>query len=246
MDNLLQKLMVGSSFAAMTMASLYSQAVAQPTAPAPANGVAVEQVTVTGTSIRGTAPVGSNVVTVDSEAIKAQGSTSIQEVLDSVPQISTSNAAPQGVNNNSFFAPQIHQLAGSISNSTLSIVDGLRFVGAGGDSLPDPNIIPTIALERVEVLADGASSTYGSDAVSGVVNFITRKNYEGLELDAQYGFADQYDTTYLAGLWGTRWDKGGVMVAAGFGAVPLSLPGDAATEFTAPYHQRVVEHAPPF
>jgi iron complex outermembrane receptor protein len=215
MNNLLHRLMVGSSFAAMTVATWQSQAVAQPASPQPANAP-VEQVTVTGTSIRGVAPVGSNVVTVDSEAIKSQGSTSIQEVLDTVPQISTSNAAPQGVNNNSFFAPQIHQLAGSISNSTLSIVDGLRFVGAGGDTLPDPNIIPTIALERVEVLADGASSTYGSDAVSGVVNFITRKNYEGLELDAQYGFADQYDTTYLAGLWGTRWDKGSVMVAAGY------------------------------
>ena len=99
------------------------------------------------------------------------------------PGISTANAPPQGVNNNSFFAPQIHQLAGSISNSTLAVVDGMRFVGAGGDTLADPNIIPTAAIQRVEVLADGASSIYGSDAVSGVVNFITRKDYEGLELE---------------------------------------------------------------
>ncbi len=77
-----------------------------------------------------------------------------------MPGISTNGAPPQGTSINSFYAPQIHQLAGSISNSTLTVVDGLRLVGAGGDTLADPNIIPTAAIERVEVLAEGASSVY--------------------------------------------------------------------------------------
>ena len=56
----------------------------------------------------------------------------------------------------------------------------------------DPNVIPTEALARVEVLADGASSIYGSDAVAGVVNFITRKTYEGLEVNGQAGWGKGY------------------------------------------------------
>ena len=60
--------------------------------------------------------------------------------------------------------------------------------------LADPNIIAPLALERVEVLADGASSVYGSDAVAGVVNFITRRNVEGVEATLQTGIADSYGT----------------------------------------------------
>ena len=84
----------------------------------------------------------------------------------------------------------------------------MRFVGAGGDTLADPNIIPIAAIQRVEVLADGASSIYGSDAVSGVVNFITRKDYEGLELRLEAGFADQYNATNGTLLWGTQVGQG--------------------------------------
>ena len=208
MFNLSQKLKLGGSALAM-MAAFSAAAQAQEAGP-------VETVTVTGTSIRGVAPVGSNVITVDQKAIQATGSVNMEQLLNTVTAISTANAPPQGVNNNSFFAPQIHQLAGSISNSTLAVVDGLRLVGAGGDTLADPNIIPTAAIERVEVLAEGASSVYGSDAVSGVVNFITRKDYEGLELNVQAGFADQYNTTSGTFLWGTHWNKGSVLVAGGY------------------------------
>ena len=107
----------------------------------------------------------------------------MEELLNTVPGISTANGAPpQGTSINSFYAPQIHQLG----RLDLQLhPDGGRWpapAGAGGDTLADPNIIPTAAIERVEVLADGASSIYGSDAVSGVVNFITRKSYEGLEM----------------------------------------------------------------
>jgi iron complex outermembrane recepter protein len=215
MEGFRQQLLVGGSWAALVAATSFFScpALAQPAAPPAA---AVEEVTVTGTSIRGTAPVGSNVITVDQEVIQTADAHNMQELLNTIPALSTANAPPQGTNNNSFFQPQIHQLAGSISNSTLSVVDGMRFVGAGGDSLSDPNIIPTIAIQRVEVLADGASSIYGSDAVSGVVNFITRKDYEGLQLDVEGGVADQYNTTTGSLLWGTKWDNGSVMLAGGY------------------------------
>ena len=214
MNGFRQQLLVGGSWAALVAAASFYAPAAW--AQAAANASAVEEVTVTGTSIRGTAPVGSNVITVDQQAIQTAGAKNMQELLNTIPALSTANAPPQGTNNNSFFAPQIHQLAGSISNSTLAVVDGMRFVGAGGDTLADPNIIPTVAIQRVEVLADGASSIYGSDAVSGVVNFITRKDYEGLQLGVEAGFADQYNTTSGSLLWGTKWDKGSVMVAGGY------------------------------
>ena len=66
------------------------------------------------------------------------------------------------------------------------LVDGHRLPPSGvTSSVVDPNNVPAVMLERVEVLAEGASSVYGSDAVAGVVNFITRRNYEGIELKGQ-------------------------------------------------------------
>jgi len=92
--------------------------------------------------------------------------------------------------------------------------------------LPDPSIIPTIAIERVEVIADGSSSTYGSDAVAGVVNFITRNKYDGFMMTAQGGWGDEYDTKDLGLLWGTEWMNGAAMVAYNF-SDKSSLPRTA-------------------
>lgn len=212
MNRLLNRLLVGGSATALVATAPYffvSRANAQEAAAAP-----VEQVEVTGTSIRGTAPVGDNLISVDQTTLQQTAPVSMQQMLNDVPGLSTANGPPQGTSINSFYTPQIHQLAGSVSNSTLTVIDGLRMPGAGGDSLPDPNNIPTYAIERVEVLADGASSVYGSDAVSGVVNFILRKSYDGLLVNAQYGVGNNYgdDTGNL--LWGTSWPTGSAMFAA--------------------------------
>ena len=219
MQGLLANLKFGVSTAALAAAaSIFAMDAAQAQAPAPASDQAVEEVVVTGTSIRGTAPVGSNLITVDQKAIEAAGAVNVQQLLQTVTAISTANAAPQGESVYSYYAPQIHSLAGSASNSTLVIVDGLRLPGGGSQGFveTDPNIIPTIAIQRVEVLADGASSIYGSDAVAGVINFITRKSYEGLQVNVQGGVGDQYTTDNAGLLWGTHWDKGSVMAAFGY------------------------------
>jgi iron complex outermembrane receptor protein len=176
---------------------------------------ALEEVVVTGTSIRGVAPIGSNVVAVGQKEMEATGAVTISQLINTVPAITTANSAPQGENAYSYYSPQIHSLGGSASNSTLVIMDGLRLPGGGTQySETDPNIIPANALERVEVLADGASSVYGSDAVAGVVNFITRRNFEGLQLNVQAGKADEYHDYDADVLWGTRWGAGSVMIAA--------------------------------
>lgn len=216
MTRLFNALLVsGSTAAIIASASLFTPALAQ---PAGAAATPVEEVVVTGTSIRGAATVGSNLITVDPKTIEQTGAVSAQQLLQTVSAISSDNGPPQGENAYSYYAPQIHDLAGSASNSTLVIVDGLRLPGGGqqGYVETDPNIIPTIAIERVEVLADGASSIYGSDAVAGVVNFITRKSYDGLQVNLQEGVANQYNNTYLGVLWGTHTNDTSVMVALGY------------------------------
>ena len=93
-------------------------------------------------------------------------------------------------------------------------MDGMRFpLGGTSHSQPDPSIVPVVAIQRVEVLADGSSSIYGSDAVAGVINFITRTNFEGLQLSAEAGGADNYNKLNASLLWGTSWKDGSVMFA---------------------------------
>ncbi len=151
----------------------------------------VEQVVVTGTNIRGVeAPIGSNLITVDQSAIKQTGAQDLQQVFADIPALTGMNMIGQGQTNNSFVQPTIHQLGGSSSNATMVIIDGHRSpTGATNHTNQvDPNIIPFNMVDHVEILADGSSSIYGSDAVTGVINMITRKEFEGVQLSAQYAF----------------------------------------------------------
>ena len=80
------------------------------------------------------------------------------------------------------------------SNRTLVLINNRRVVGGfGGSPIVDLNIIPTQFIERVDILTGGASSLYGSDAVAGVVNFIYKRNFEGLLLEGQYGITEHGD-----------------------------------------------------
>src|SRR3954470_10127596 len=176
-----------------------------------------KDIIVTGTSIKGVAPVGSNLVSVGRATIEKTAPINLSELTNTVPAISTAGSVAQGENAYSYYSPQIHSLAGSSSNTTLVIVDGLRLPGGGTQfAQTDPNIIPVSAIQRVEVLADGASSVYGSDAVAGVVNFITRRTFDGFEANAQYGFADHYHNSNFSFIWGKKWETGGVYVAGSY------------------------------
>ena len=93
------------------------------------------------------------------------------------------------------YTPTLHGLGASASNGTLILIDGHRLPLSGiNHTLADPSVIAPLAIERVEILPDGASAVYGSDAVAGVLNFITRRNFEGFEGNVQAAFADGYDT----------------------------------------------------
>ena len=211
------------SVAALLTAAILStgSAIAQEL-PAPAEEPAppddqpkLETVLVTGTSIRGATPVGSNMVSVGQDTIEKTAAINLSSLVNTVPSISTSGSLAQGENVFSYYSPQIHSLAGSSSNTTLVVADGLRIPGGGTQfNQSDPNIIPISAIQRVDVLADGASSVYGSDAVAGVVNFITRRTFDGFETNLSKGIADSYDNLDLNMIWGHTWDTGGVYFAS--------------------------------
>jgi iron complex outermembrane receptor protein len=204
------------------------------------DAVIVEEVVVTGTSIRGAAPVGSALVAVGRQEIEKTSATTVQQILKTVPSIVGQGSAGQGsfgsADNSGTNAPTIHGLGASASNSTLILIDGHRIPLTGiNHALTDPNVIAPAAIERVEVLADGASSVYGSDAVAGVINFITRKNFDGLEISGQVGFADKYDTQSANLLWGKRWDDGSALVSYGYSNRSNLLAGDR--DFTKADHR---------
>jgi iron complex outermembrane recepter protein len=175
------------------------------------------EVVVTGTLIRGAAPVGTNMIAVGPEKAQTQGATTANELLATIPQIANLfnnvptarlNVAPNQIQ---VVRPNLRNLSpetGS-SGSTLVLFDGHRIAGVGvTQSAVDPDIIPVGAIERVEVVTDGGSATYGADAVGGVINFITRKRFDGAKVDARYGFADGYHT-YDANLTaGKDWGSG--------------------------------------
>ncbi|NBC36180.1 TonB-dependent receptor [Novosphingobium sp. FSY-8] len=179
---------------------------------------ATAEIIVTGSSIKGVAPVGSNLTTVTRADLETTAAQTVQQVLKSVPAVVGLQAAGQGAfgsaDGSGTNAPTIHGLGASASNSTLILMNGHRIPTSGiNHVLADPNILAPIALERVEVLADGASSVYGSDAVAGVINFITRKNVNGFEANAQTGFGSGYHTYNAGLLFGRTFAEGSFLVA---------------------------------
>lgn len=177
--------------------------------------VVIDDVIVTGTSIRSVPPVGSNLISVTREDIVTQGGANTPDMSASIPQLSSFNTAPQtsagtgpGLGS---FAPAMRALP---ATATLPLMNGRRLVGAGVQvTNPDYPLIPGLAVERIEVVADGASSIYGSDAVAGVVNFITRRRVDGVELSATYGVAEDYDAGNIGVLFGKTWATGSILAA---------------------------------
>src|SRR5688572_9251459 len=209
---------VGNRLRSSILAALGAVAGLQAVAQDASSPTVAEEIVVTGSTLRGVAPVGSNLVTVGREEIENTGAQTVQQILKTVPSVvglqSAGQAAYGSFDGAGTNAPTIHGLGASASNSTLILLNGHRMPVSGiNHVLADPNIIAPLALERVEVLADGASSVYGSDAVAGVVNFITRRSVDGVEASLQTGVADAYETVNAGVLGGTTWDGGSLLVS---------------------------------
>lgn len=173
--------------AAFTPASVFAQDVPQDAQEA---GGEIPVIIVTGSRIpqlnlESPAPV----TVVSSEEIKAQGTTRVEDLLNSLPAVFASQAS--SLSNGADGTASV-DLRGLGTSRTLSLVNGRRLLP--GDPSPtsgsaaDINIIPATMLKQVEVLTGGASSTYGADAVAGVVNFIIDKDFTGFRVDGQYSF----------------------------------------------------------
>ncbi len=225
-------LAAGTAWIALGTAQSFAQtapaSVAVPTAtttavPAPAGAAEltpvpkvqqnIEEVTVTGSRIRGVAPVGSTLIGVSQKDIQDTGAVTVTDALQSVPQISnlgisdTSRVSSGGAGNISY-ASGIN-IRGIGPYATLTLFDGHRLVQSGpSGGLPDPNAIPLLMLSRIELIPDGASAIYGSDAVAGVANLIPKRNADDVELLARYGVADSYSEHIIDAEFAHRWDTG--------------------------------------
>src|ERR1700754_4878569 len=150
----------------------------------------VSEIVVTGTRIpspnlTSIAPV----TTVGNAEIKAQGTIRIEDITNSLPQVFAGQGS--SITNGSNGTATVN-LRGLGSSRTMVLIDGRR----AQPTPADLNFIPAPLVERVDVLTGGASATYGADAVSGVVNFIMLKNFEGVRVDAQYsGYSHENDNS---------------------------------------------------
>ncbi|MEY2168370.1 MULTISPECIES: TonB-dependent receptor plug domain-containing protein [unclassified Rhodanobacter] len=182
----------------------------------------LQAVTVTGTRIRG-GNTPSPVITIGSEQIQQEGFTDLGELIRSVPQNFSGGQNP-GVTVGAIQGDPSNQnvtggsglnLRGLGPDATLTLLNGRRLSYGGFSQAVDISAIPLEAVERVEIVPDGASAIYGSDAVGGVANVILKRDFDGVTVGARYGGATdgglithEYNATA-----GTAWATGGLIVA---------------------------------
>ncbi len=154
-------------------------------------------VTVTGSNIRRAEAEGSNPVQViDAEELATSGKVTVADVLRSI-SANTGNATNETSNSGWASGSAGIGLRGLSQKNTLVLLNGRRLANYGfpanglSDTFVNLNALPLVAVERIEVLKDGASAVYGSDAVAGVVNIITRQNFQGLEVGGSVGTSDE-------------------------------------------------------
>ncbi len=180
------------------------------------------EVVVTGSRIRGGGPAGANIIAISRQDIEASGLASTQEILQALPQNYAGGASEgaaslsnrNGALYNGGYGTGVN-LRGLGNTSTLVLINGDRpAMGGLAGSFADLSLIPSTAVQRVEVLADGASAVYGSDAVAGVVNLVMRDRMDGGEARLRFGSADgDLSQGQAALIIGKVWDQGHVTLA---------------------------------
>lgn len=192
----------------------------QPTPPSKETTTTLDRLEVTGSRIkRADLESAAPVFTIDRQSIEQSGAATVGEFLQRTPAISGAATNPQ-VNNGGGAGTATVDLRGLGVNRTLVLVDGRRWIGSNSNAggAVDVNSIPVTMIERVEVLKDGASAIYGSDAIGGVVNFILRKNFDGLEASAYYGASSRGDagSRKYSVTFGQTSDKGFLLLGASY------------------------------
>ena len=199
----------GGATLAMALASLPAPvALAQPSE-------VIERIVVTGSRIlRQDLVANSPIVTVDSDLLQTTAGIGVESMLNQLPQFMPSltehDSRPLAASANTTPGASTVSLRGLGSQRTLTLIDGRRGMPINATLAVDTNMIPSSAIERVEIISGGASAVYGADAVAGVVNFILKDNFEGLDITARTGMTEEGDgeQTQVSALLGTVIDNG--------------------------------------
>jgi outer membrane receptor protein involved in Fe transport len=190
------------------------------------DGVPIEEILVTGSRIRN-AQNASPIVTITRDEIDRAGYSTVGDVVESLPQnfgagatqdTLTDRAAGGAVGGSvdNITAGQSVNLRGLGTGATLVLLNGRRMSPSGLSArFTDISRIPLSAVERVDVLTDGASAVYGSDAIAGVVNFVLRDNYEGAETRIKYGSdtSDDIAEVMISQAFGSAWETGSILAS---------------------------------
>ena len=181
-----------------------------------------EAIVVTGSRIRGAGPVGSPMTTVDRDVLDRSGRATLADFIQTIPQNFSGGPTEANVgfsnrgkaSSNIAYGTGIN-LRGLGPGATLTLFDGSRpALGGGSGAYADVSLVPSIAIDRVEILTDGASAIYGSDAVAGVVNIRFRNRFEGAETRLRAGTADgDYGEVQISQMLGKGWSTGHIVVA---------------------------------
>ncbi|WP_249778030.1 TonB-dependent receptor plug domain-containing protein [Phenylobacterium glaciei] len=198
-------------------ASALASLVAFGATPVLAQDAEVSEIVVTGSRIARKDYVSeSPIVTVGADQIAAVGMVTIENTLNQLPQFTPSNGS--GTNTTNFVTTPgqaYANLRGLGPTRTLVLIDGRRVVAGNPNAVVDLNTVPTFLVDTVETITGGASAVYGSDAIAGVVNFKLKRNFEGLQVDAQFGATEQNDAGQLTASvgWGHNFDRGNIAAA---------------------------------
>src|SRR6185436_12274559 len=187
-------------FAALALGLLHeAKVLAQNPAPAAADNL--EEIVVTGSRIaRRDFTSQSPLVTIDNSTLTTRTNVGMEAALNQFPQFAPGGTQAQNSPAGTPF-PQADAAPGAATlnlrglggNRSLVLVDGRRVQPVNGQLLVDINTIPSAAIARVEVITGGAAAVYGADAIAGVVNFITKKDFQGVEINAQSSMTGEGD-----------------------------------------------------
>ncbi|WP_051651004.1 TonB-dependent receptor [Brevundimonas bacteroides] len=168
----------------------------------------LEEVVVTGSRIRrNPANAPTPLIQVSREDLLTSGQSTVIDYLATIPALSNSQVPSDTTGALGIGGLALPNLRSLGTGRTLTLVDGRRHIGSAAGSLAvDADSIPRLLIENIEIVTGGASSVYGADAVSGVLNFVLRDDFEGLEIDANYGMINQdgQTTRRLSALWGAN------------------------------------------
>lgn len=221
-DAALDRLLAGTGLVVQVVDGAFVIRPGNADAEAGQTAAASEAIIVTGTRIRGAGPVGSPVTTIDRETLDRSGRATLADFIQTIPQNFSGGPTEANVgysargyaNSNLSYGTGIN-LRGLGSGSTLTLFDGARpALGGSSGAFTDLSLIPSAAIERIEILTDGASAIYGSDAIAGVVNVRFRNRFEGAETRLRAGTADGGFGEYqLSQILGTKWSSGHWVIA---------------------------------